>query len=307
MSSAVPPDWHDIDWREHQRWATVGGAPLNYVDVGSGPAVLLVHGLGASWQCWLANVPALAQHRRVIAVDLPGFGHSATQRERISIQGYGRCLDDLCRQLELGSTAVIGNSMGGFIGAEMAIALPQLVDRLVLVSPAIFWGEMRRARPAVHAARMFRATNAWAFARTETAARRERLRWVVLKQAGIARPETIPTDLAWEAIHAAGGEGFTDATLALADYSIRDRLPEVGCPTLVLWGRRDPLVSHRDADELERLIPNVRKVVWDDCGHVAMMEHPERLNALAEEFLAEPAGASSRNGGSPAHTATASS
>jgi pimeloyl-ACP methyl ester carboxylesterase len=70
-------------------------------------------------------------------------------------------------------------------------------------------------------------------------------------------------------------------------YDVRERLPEIACPTLVVWGARDLLISVRDAAEFERLIPNARKVVYEDTGHMAMLERPAAFNALLGEFLAE--------------------
>ena len=84
--------------------------------------------------------------------------------------------------------------------------------------------------------------------------------------------------------------GFVPALDALTSYPIRDRLPEIACPTLIVWGAEDHLVPVRDADEFARLIPNSRKVVWSQTGHVAMMERPEAFNRLLAAFLAEEPG-----------------
>jgi pimeloyl-ACP methyl ester carboxylesterase len=77
-----------------------------------------------------------------------------------------------------------------------------------------------------------------------------------------------------------------DALDALSDYPIRDRLERIAAPTLVVWGDRDRLVPVDDADAFEELIPHARKLVYEDTGHVAMLERPERFNADLEEFLA---------------------
>jgi pimeloyl-ACP methyl ester carboxylesterase len=87
-----------------------------------------------------------------------------------------------------------------------------------------------------------------------------------------------------------GKPGFIPALDALTDYPIRNRLGEIACPTLIVWGAEDKLVPARDADEFARLIPNSRKVVWADTGHVAMLERPEAFNSLVQAFLAEEPG-----------------
>src|SRR3954452_18662405 len=129
-------EWLDIDWSGHLHWAQVCGSAVNYVDIGEGPPLVFIHGLSGSWQNWLENIPHFAKSRRVIALDLPGFGHSPMPAEKISINFYAKVVDELLDQLGIEKTAVVGNSMGGFIGAEMAIELSTRVSELVLVSAA---------------------------------------------------------------------------------------------------------------------------------------------------------------------------
>ena len=140
--------WLDIDWRSHQRWVRVEDRWANVIEIGSGPPVVFVHGLGGSWQNWLENLPATAEAGyRAIAVDLPGFGASEMPREKISISGYGRWVDSLCDALGTGPVALVGNSMGGFIGCEVAIKFPERLERLVLVSAAGISIEHQRNEP----------------------------------------------------------------------------------------------------------------------------------------------------------------
>ena len=103
-------------------------------------------------------------------------------------------------------------------------------------------------------------------------------------------PDRLPAPLVSEQVRGSGKPGFVPALDALTDYPIRDRLGEIACPTLIVWGVEDRLVPARDADEFARLIPNARKVVWPDTGHVAMLERPAAFNALLEAFLDEEPG-----------------
>ena len=128
--------WMDVDWREYQRWVTVARRRIDVIDLGSGPPIVFIHGLSGSWQNWLEQLPAFARDHRVIAFDLPGFGASEMPVDTITIPGYGRTVDALLDQLGVTSAAVVGNSMGGFIGVELAIQFPARVERLVLVSAA---------------------------------------------------------------------------------------------------------------------------------------------------------------------------
>src|SRR3954453_17727739 len=132
------PSWRQVDWPAHLHQAEIHGSTVNYVDIGEGDGdpIVFVHGLGGQWQNWLENIPRAAQERRVIALDLPGHGLSPMPRKEITISGYGRTVNALCEQLGLGVVELVGNSMGGYIAAEMAIQFPQRVDRLILVSAA---------------------------------------------------------------------------------------------------------------------------------------------------------------------------
>jgi pimeloyl-ACP methyl ester carboxylesterase len=278
--------WMGVDWRSHQRWVHVDGRAVNVIEIGQGPPVVLIHGLGGNWQSWLEVLPVVAAlGHRVIALDLPGFGHSETPRERPTIPGFGRCVDAVLHELDTGPAAVVGNSMGGFIAAEIAIQEPARVDRLTLVSAAALWNERIVARPLVAASKVTRLYAPLLASRWELMARLPRVRNEALKTAGIRNPEEIGPQLAYEMLSGAGRQAFTDALQGLYDYRIRDRLPEIACPTLVVWGAEDPLVPLRHAFEYEQLIPHARVVVFPRTGHLPQVEQPERFNSALEAFL----------------------
>lgn len=284
--------WLDVDWRTHQRWVEVAGRPVNVVELGAGPPLLFVHGLSGSWQNWLETLPHLARSHRVVAFDLPGFGASPLPAERITISGYARIVDELCDALGIDAAAVVGNSMGGFVAAELAIRFPQRVERLVLVSSAGLSSDALRRQPLLTSARVLAATSGWTASKVETFARRPGLRRILLRYI-FHHPDRLPAALAFEQLQGSGKPGFLPALDALLSYPIRDRVPEIACPTLIVWGTHDRLVPLRDASEFERLIPNARKVVFPDTGHVSMLERPARFNALLEAFVDEepaPAG-----------------
>jgi pimeloyl-ACP methyl ester carboxylesterase len=285
--------WLDVDWREHQRWVTIDGRRVNVIELGSGPPVVFIHGLSGSWQNWLEQLPVFARDHRVIAFDLPGFGASQMPREKITIRGYGHFVDALLDELGVSSAAVVGNSMGGFIGIELAIRFPERVERLVLVSAAglsIEYLRNERALAVLGAIEnRLAAYSGWLASRSDALARRPGARRMIF---GIVakRPDRLPGPLVAEQVRGSGKPGFLPALDALTDYPIRDRLGEIACPTLIVWGAEDKLVPARDADEFARLIPNSRKVVWPETGHVAMLERPEAFNALVQAFLAEEPG-----------------
>ncbi len=281
--------WMGIDWPALTHRVTVAGHQLNYVDTGGEgkPPLVFVHGLGASWQCWLLNLGHFMETHRCIAVDLPGFGESPLpEGGEVSINGYARLVDRLCDALDIEAPDVIGNSMGGFVGAELAISYPTRVQRLALVSPAGITSEHLARRPLMTAARLLAIGEAGLAGRREDFVRRRRLRRLVL-QAVVRYPERLSGPLTWELISGGAHDGLVPALDALIGYSIRDRLPRIDIPVLLVWGRNDILVPVDDAELYERLIgPNARKVIFEDTGHVPMIERPNRFNPLVAEFLA---------------------
>jgi pimeloyl-ACP methyl ester carboxylesterase len=281
------PDWLEIDWRQHLHTADVVGAKTNYVELGEGPSVLLVHGLGGSWQNWLENIPHLAKHHRVIAVDLPGFGDSPLPPWEISVPAYGRFLHDFCERVGIGSGPVIGSSLGGFIATELAITEPERVEHLVLVSAAgITWSRARR-EPAVVMGRVARAAAPLAFRYRMEGLRRSRLRHLAYRGM-VDDPRALRPELLFEVTAPAlRAPGFADALATLFGYDVRHRLEEIEVPTLIVWGRNDRVVPSPAAPTYEKLIgDNARLEIFDHCGHLPMVERPLRFNRLVDQFLA---------------------
>jgi pimeloyl-ACP methyl ester carboxylesterase len=284
-----PAAWLDVDWRAHQRWVEIDGGPLNVIELGDGPPLVFVHGLSGSWPNWLEQLPAFAPSHRVIALDLPGFGRSPMPTERITISNYARTLDSLLDILGIDSATLVGNSMGGFVSAELAINFPQRVERLVLVSAA---GLSTYAHPGVTRAlptlklieHALAAYAGWIAAKSETVALRPGLRNATLGLV-TAHPSRLPAALVAEQIRGAGKPGFVQALQANIDYDFSDRLGEIACPTLIVWGDHDRVITVRDAERFAELIPGSRKVVFADTGHMAMLERPAAFNALLAELL----------------------
>jgi pimeloyl-ACP methyl ester carboxylesterase len=295
--------WLDVDWRSHQRWLTVQGEVVNTIEIGPeasdpGQPLVFVHGLSGCWANFLEQLPVMARDHRVVTLDLPGFGSSPLPSKEITISGYGRLLDGLLGQLGIGAAAVVGNSMGGFIAAELAIAFPQRVERLVLVSSAgistrhpLAGISPRLAStspiPAlVRGERILTGSAAWLASRSDTVARRRRLRELTLAVV-VRHPDRLPAALATEQLRGAGKPGFLQAFEAIIDYDVEQRLPEIACPTLIVWGADDRLVTVADADVFASLIPDSREVIFEDTGHMAMLERPTAFNELLGDFLAE--------------------
>jgi pimeloyl-ACP methyl ester carboxylesterase len=223
---------------------------------------------------------------RVIAPDLPGFGESPMPRETISIKGYARIVDGLLEALGVSSAVVVGNSMGGFVSAELAIAFTERVERLALVSAAGLSIEYARREPLLVGARLWAGTATRAGARGRSVITRPRRRRLGL-QTIVRYPERLSPELTFELTRGAGTPGFVPALDALLSYGFRDQLARIEVPTLVVWGRNDMLVPRGDARDYVRLIgANARREMFEDTGHLSMVERPSRFNRLLAAFAA---------------------
>jgi pimeloyl-ACP methyl ester carboxylesterase len=281
------PDWRTVDWRKHLRAVTVEGRRVHLVDIGrgSGAPIVLLHGLGGRWQNWLENVPRLSRSRRVVAFDLPGFGRSQLPRGEISLAGYTATFERICDLLEIDSAVIVGNSMGGAIAALTALEHPQLVERLVLVSPAAI--TIRDFNPAPAAALMA------ALARTplgtvegvRTTLHRRRARHLAFA-ALVRHPTLIATDMLSELVGGRGAPGFAPALKAMVAGASGAALDEIAAPTLIITGTEDMLVPLADSVWLGGQIRDARVETIDDTGHLPMVERPVRFNDLLLEFAA---------------------
>jgi pimeloyl-ACP methyl ester carboxylesterase len=278
--------WMSVDWPALSRDIDIDGHSVHVVDSGGDkPPLLFIHGLGGIWQNWLLTLPAFMDTHRVVAFDLPGFGQSEVATEQ-SIPEFARTADRLCAELGLDCPVVIGNSMGGFVGAELAVSFPTRVEKLVLISAAGLSTEYVAREPALAIGRAVAALTAKAGAGSHAVIRRKRLRRAVLQL--VARyPERLSGPITAELVRGGPSPGFNESFRELLGYSFRDKLAKIEVPTLIVWGRNDMLVPVEDAAEFEHLIgENAQSVVFEDTGHLAMIERPSRFNRLLAEFVA---------------------
>ncbi len=327
----------------------VEGVPIELVDLpGDAPAaardggaaaaaaapVVLVHGLGASWPVWLAQLPAFAAAgHRVVAFDLPGFGGSGMPAgAEISVAGYARTAAGVIEAIGLGPVHVIGHSLGGFVAAELALRRPELVDHVVLAAPAVLWREYRRSGPLVALAGAAAVAERRAGALRRAAAgrragasradvraasdrpgaatlggaaavpvpRRPRLRAAVLGASGIHVPQRVPPEFQTELLRIARPTpGYLAALRALRGLDLRPELGRIAAPALLAWGDRDTLVGVEQLAAMRELLPHAQTLVLERTGHRLMIERPDAFNAAVLAFLATGGAAPSRTTLSP--------
>jgi pimeloyl-ACP methyl ester carboxylesterase len=261
------------------------GHAVHHVDVGSGDAVVLIHGLTATHRYWAQNIPHLSSRRRVLALDLPGFGKSDKPDVSYSTPFFVRTLERFLDEKSIARATLVGNSMGGQIAMAFSLAHPRRVDKLVLVDPAgvtmlPLWvmrvgmwamattgGRLPVPRvPAPFVEALFRAVFP---TRPDLAAR-----YIRSYSRAIASPE-YPLHLR---------SAFRAVRGVLAS-PMRRRAREIAAPTLIMWGARDYLVPVTAARTLRRTIPHSRLIIYRASGHCPMVDQPERWNRDVEAFL----------------------
>lgn len=284
-TKAGVPDWTRIDWRPQIREAQVQGRRLRYLDRGSGPAVLLVHGLGGAWTTWLENIPLLSAENRVIAVDLPGFGGSEPPPPDSGIDVYSDALAALLDRVGVETALVVGHSLGGLVSCRLALTHPDRVRALVLVNA----GGVAMGRAQLAAiVRGFLAFNV-VFSRPgamRAFARRPRLRRALLS--GFLRnPGAMGPELASETLPLMAAPGFETAVRAGAEAAGDPGVERIAAPTLLLWGRHDRVLTLAQAEALVSTLPDGRLEVVEEAAHCPMFERPAEFNAALGAFARE--------------------
>ena len=269
-----------------------GRVRTSYLEAGpaDGTPVVLLHGLGATNASFLPTLWDLAADHRVIAPDLPGHGASSAPLASYDARFFASWLRRLLDQLEVPRAVLIGNSLGGRIALEAALAHPERVRGLGLLAPAVAFRRLRTFVPLVRLLRPELAALPLPM-NQQTAERQLR--------AMFSGPGRLPDP----ALHAAAGEFvrvFRDRAHRVAFFAAMrqiylddafgrrgfwTRLPDLEPPALFLWGSRDRLVPHGFARHVEDAVPHAKSVVLRACGHVPQFEQPEQTHRHLRTFL----------------------
>lgn len=258
--------------------AVVFGQKIRYLDAGTGPAVVLLHGLGGNSANWAFNTPALAQKHRVIVPDQVGFGDSDKPFINYRVATYVDFLDKLLEGLKVERATLVGNSMGGWIAAAYALKHPAKVERLVLVDAAGF------APPKEFDLAALSGLN------PSTREGMKQLAGLVFFN------PLMKTDAAVDMLLAqrlSAGDGYTIQSLVESIHRGEDmldgKLGAIKQPVLLVWGRNDGLTPlAREGERFKKEIPHAQLLVFDDCGHVPQVEKAAEFNAAVLKFLSQP-------------------
>ena len=276
------PHWTTVDWAPFTRNNLVSGRRIRYVDYGTGPVLVLLHGMAASWQWWLENIPSLSEQHRVIAVDLPGFGHSEALPAPAEMSAHAQVVLDLLDQLGIGSAIVAGHSMGGLIALEMVAADPVRTRELVLVGAGGVPMTERRLSMILAVLRICAAIAQRDVVRRALATRS----WIrrIALRGGFRDPRVLSAELAAQIMPIFAGPGFMDA-VAAAGRAVRQTRPSsVSCPVLLLWGEFDVMAPLTCARDMHDELPESELVVINGVGHTPMIESPEAFTRALLQF-----------------------
>lgn len=219
------------------------------------PAVVMVHGFVISGEYFAPTVERLPASHHVLCPDLPGFGKSPPGARPLTVPQLATALTDWMGMRVPNGATVVANSFGCQVAAEAAMRRPDLVRRLVLVSPALdpATRSLRRLVPA-----LWRETRSQSFP----------LQRMLVRHYLTTSPRRVL------------------ATLRHARWDrMEDKLPYIPCPTLVVWGTSDPVVSRRWAETAVRLLPDGRLRVVDGGLHAMNFESPDALAGALGEFI----------------------
>jgi pimeloyl-ACP methyl ester carboxylesterase len=243
---------------------------------GSGPAVVLLHGLGGSAANWVPVFPGLVGTHRVVAIDLPGHGGTPAPPRGTGVEGFAAAVAAALDAEGVGPAIVAGHSFGGHVAVRLALERPDLVAGLLLVAAAGVSTSKRAARRYVALATRLRpARRMQPLMRrfgTRPAFRRALLApWFVSDAEALTQPALrgLLRDIRRH-------DGVDVAGAAMTGDDLRGAVAAVTCPALVLWGARDLQLPVDDGVELARRLGAPLRVVAD-CGHLVPAERPDAL------------------------------
>jgi len=257
----------------------VDGLRIAYERAGTGPPLVLLHGyVGDGPTLWRPQLDALADQFTVIAWDAPGAGRSSDPLASFGMAGYADCLAGFIERLDLDRPHVAGLSFGGALAIALSGRHPRVPRTLVLGSAYAGWaGSLPAEETArrLHQAEVLADLSPDEFVATLLP---------TMFSASIA-PETVEAfGASMRAFHPTGFRAMAQASAE----NLRDVLPGIAVPTLLLYGADDVRAPLPVAEDLHRAIPGSTLVVLPGAGHVCNIEAPEAFNRAVRSFLSDP-------------------
>jgi pimeloyl-ACP methyl ester carboxylesterase len=249
-------------------------AEVAYERAGQGPPIVFVHGAASDGRLWQPQMRDLADEFTVVAWDEPGAGRSPDLPEQFGLPDYADALAQLIESLALGPAHVVGLSWGGTVALELYRRHADRVATLVLADTYAGWkGSLPEEEVAARVA----------FAHEVVAGGGEHFD-PTLPGLFAGDPPAEFAPLLEEMAAAVRPETMVAQATTMGEADLRDLLPQVEVPTLLIWGEADARSPLSVARQFEEAIPDTELVVIPDSGHVSNLEQPERFNAAVREF-----------------------
>ncbi len=264
--------------------------PMTVRTAGTGPALLLIHGMAGSSLTWRYVAPLLSPRFTLVAPDLLGHGASAKPRTEYSVSAHANVLRDVLVALDVERATFVGQSLGGGVAMQLAYQYPERCERLVLVSSG---GLGREVSPLLRALALPGVEHVFPLVCSAAVCDAGMRFGELLARFGL-RASPVVEEI-WRSysglVDAAARRAFFRTLAAVIDpggqaVSATDRLYlAADVPTLIVWGARDALIPVEHALAAHRALPGSQLEIFDDVGHFPHCEAPERFAAVLAEFV----------------------
>ena len=252
-------------------------------DTGAGSAVVMLHGMGSSHRSWYRIADPLAARRRVVAIDLPGFGGSDPAGPGFRPLAVARTLVDGLDALGVDEFDLVGHSLGGMVATRIADRFPARVRRLVLVAPAGL-----RPRLTLPAGAVGHAMETLIGVRRGVGplvADRDAARRLIFRRVVFDGGRLPPEDARLVMTASRGATRIRQGIAAAIHGDIRPALARLPMPVDIVWGRQDRIMSVAGADQAAIWRPATTLHLLDRCGHLPMLELPDLFGAILDGAL----------------------
>lgn len=263
-----------------------GGVRVHYEDIGDPkkPTIMLVHGYGDSFMSWSKVADRLKGRFHLIIPDMPGHGLTRAPATFVASGArYVGVVDTLADKLQLKPFTIVGNSMGGGVAWQFALAHPEKLSGLVLVDAA-GWPDETLKKPPLAFRIMMSKPGRWYLERGETVPIT-----AAALQADFHNP-TLATKLfaeRWVAVQRAPGHRRILMSVQFGPDSMatKDKLSAITTPTLILHGRDDHIIAPVSAEKFKAAITGSELVLYPDTGHLPQWEQPDRTATDIGSFV----------------------
>jgi pimeloyl-ACP methyl ester carboxylesterase len=259
----------------------VEGARVRYLDVGKGPAVVLVHGFASSLETWVPVIPSLVKAHRVLALDLKGFGWTDRPEGDYSPKAQAELVLAVMKARGIERAAVVAHSWGSSVALQLALDHPEAVERIALYDAWVYSSQLPATFHLARARGVGELLYAWFYTQRPD----EKLALAFYD------PNVVTEELAEAVERAMDRPGTTAAALAAVRGQRYDevelRYQEIKVPVLLLWGREDRVTPLSVGERLSKQLPRARLVVYPQCGHFPMVEAASASTAELARFLEE--------------------